>query len=169
VARPRSIEYFLAEAALVFDEAGNLYSTAAAGGPPATNGTVFRLKLRSDGSWTEKVLHSFDRAKAAYPVAGLVFDAAGNLYGTASHGGPADGGAVFKLWLLSGGGWAYSVLHVFLGPPALNPTAGVILAERAICTGRPLAAAHQPAVWGWSSRLRRSFKSVRDTKSDFRH
>jgi uncharacterized repeat protein (TIGR03803 family) len=85
------------EAALVFDKAGNLYSTAAAaGGPPATNGTVFRLKLQSDGSWTEKVLHSFDR-EAAFPVAGLVFDAAGNLYGTASNGGPADGGAVFKL------------------------------------------------------------------------
>jgi hypothetical protein len=28
---------------------------------------------------------------------------------------------------LSAGGWAFFVLHVFLGQPALNPTAGVIL------------------------------------------
>ncbi len=45
-------------------------------------GVVFKLTPNQDGSWTESVLHSFNSSDGAYPSAGLIFDAAGNLYGT---------------------------------------------------------------------------------------
>ena len=58
-------------------------------------GTVFKLTPNSDGSWTESVLHSFSgHATEADPTLGLIFDAAGNLYGTTDGGGTtgaADG------------------------------------------------------------------------------
>ena len=53
-----------------------------------TLGTVFELTPAGGGTWTEKVLHSFGSgADGTYPWAGLIFDAAGNLYGTTSGGG----------------------------------------------------------------------------------
>jgi uncharacterized repeat protein (TIGR03803 family) len=113
-------------APLVFDSAGNLYGTTADGGT-SNAGTVFKLTPRSNGSWTESVLHSFATHGAANPRGGLLSDAVGNLYGTTVNGGAANGGAVFKLAPRSGGGWAYSVLHFFLGKPALNPYAGLVL------------------------------------------
>jgi len=83
---------------LIFDAAGNLYSTTANGGISA-NGTVFRLSPRTNGRWKETVLRRFQRSRT--PHAGLIFDAAGNLYGTTAGGGPGcphDGcGTVFKL------------------------------------------------------------------------
>jgi uncharacterized repeat protein (TIGR03803 family) len=93
-------------ASLVRDSAGNLYGTTGAGGvtggvcAPIGCGTVFKL----DTTGKETVLHSFTgKADGAYPDAGLVRDAAGNLYGTTSSGGDlACGGGggcgvVFKL------------------------------------------------------------------------
>ena len=47
-------------------------------------GTVFKLTPNADGSWTESVLYRFRGNPASTPFAGLIFDAAGNLYGTAS-------------------------------------------------------------------------------------
>ena len=55
-------------------------------------GTVFELTPNGDGSWTESVLHSFNGSDGDDPFAGLIFDAAGNLYGTT-----CDGGA-FGVW-----------------------------------------------------------------------
>jgi len=46
------------------------------------------------------------------PVAGLVMDAAGNLYGTTFHGGRDDAGVAFEL-AKNGSGWTYKVLHQF--------------------------------------------------------
>ena len=44
-----------------------------------------------------KVLHTFTGADGANPYAGLIRDAAGNLYGTAAFGGASNHGMVFKL------------------------------------------------------------------------
>src|ERR1700733_10298192 len=52
---------------LIFDASGNLYGTTSEGGTGVDHcntgtggcGTVFELKPKGDGSWTEKVLHSF--------------------------------------------------------------------------------------------------------------
>ena len=86
-------------AGLIEDAAGNLYGTTAYGGSERSPcngqgcGTVF--KIAPDG--TETILYSFtDRADGAYPVAGLVADSSGNLYGTTSGGGNGYG-TVFKI------------------------------------------------------------------------
>jgi uncharacterized repeat protein (TIGR03803 family) len=115
-----------AEASLIFDAAGNLYSTTAYGGAYG-RGTVFRLTASADGSWTESVLHSLNKKDGRYPDAGLIFDTAGNLYGTAYSGGSADGGAAFKLSPNQDGSWTYSLIHIFQGKPALGPAGGLVL------------------------------------------
>ena len=91
-----------------FDTAGNLYGTTSLGGANGY-GTIFRLT--PGAAWTESVLHSFQNADdGAYPYAGMVSDAAGNLYGAATQGGAAGGGTVFAL-TPSKGSWKFSVLY----------------------------------------------------------
>jgi uncharacterized repeat protein (TIGR03803 family) len=111
---------------LIFDAAGNLYGTTLTGGSPG-GGTVFKLAPNQDGSWTESVLHSFTVSDGWGPLAGLIFDAAGNLYGTAAGGGSASDGTAFKLSPNLDGSWAYSLIHVFLGKPAIAPWTGLVL------------------------------------------
>src|SRR5262249_54393423 len=67
--------------------------------------------------WNEHVLYSFRGTDdASFPTSTLVFDAAGNLFGTSSTGGnpSCDCGTIFKLTPRSGG-WDESVLHRFGG------------------------------------------------------
>jgi len=83
---------------LVLDGAGNLYGTTLNGGNskacnPRGCGTVFKV----DKAGTKTVLHSFSATDGASPWAGLIRDAAGNLYGTTSSGGASSLGVVFKL------------------------------------------------------------------------
>jgi uncharacterized repeat protein (TIGR03803 family) len=103
---------------LVADSSGNLYGTteyAGNRGQCASNGcgTVFKL---SNGVKT--ILHTFTGSSAsdgANPVANLIFDASGNLYGTTTIGGTGTNcgtpgcGTVFEI---SSGG-AESVLYSF--------------------------------------------------------
>ncbi len=107
-------------ASLTFDEAGNLYGTTGYGGDstPACGGlgcgAVFKLTSTKVGSWSEKVVHSFGHGKDGYlPLAGLVIDASGNLYGTTSNGGTCGNGTVFELKRTVAGGLAEEVLHNF--------------------------------------------------------
>jgi uncharacterized repeat protein (TIGR03803 family) len=96
-----------------FDSAGNLYGTTYAGG--ANNqGTVYQLTKQSSGAWTEQILHNFaGGADGAQPFAGVIFDQAGNLYGTTSAGGSASSGTAFEL--VAASGWSETILHTFLG------------------------------------------------------
>ncbi|HXM20124.1 MAG TPA: choice-of-anchor tandem repeat GloVer-containing protein [Terriglobales bacterium] len=95
-------------AGLVMDGAGNLYGTAPYGGS-----TIFELTPGS-GGWNETVLHRFGITKGdgAGPFAGLILDAAGNLYGTTRGGGTYNGGTVYEI---EPGltGWKEKVLHSF--------------------------------------------------------
>jgi uncharacterized repeat protein (TIGR03803 family) len=80
-------------AGLVEDAAGNLYGTTCGGGATG-NGTIFKV----DSSGKETVLYSFaGQPDGSCPGAGLVLDAAGNLYGTTTNGGVSNAGAIFKL------------------------------------------------------------------------
>src|ERR1019366_4407129 len=114
-------------AGLIFDGAGNLYGTTYNGGT-SNSGTVFELTPAAGGTWTEKVLYGFDGgANGGDPSAGLIFDAAGNLYGTTSFGGPYNHGTVFELMPAGGGSWTEQVLHNFgSGTDGISPLAGLI-------------------------------------------
>jgi uncharacterized repeat protein (TIGR03803 family) len=85
------------EAGLIQDAAGNLYGTTTNGGANINYGTVFKV----DTAGHETVLYSFCSAPGctdgATPYAGLIQDAAGNLYGTTFQGGANHYGTVFKL------------------------------------------------------------------------
>jgi len=83
------------EASLTFDQAGNLYGTTLCGGANG-QGAVFRL-TPSNGIWTYTSLHDFAGPDGAFPVSNVVFDANGNLYGTASEGGADGYGVVFQI------------------------------------------------------------------------
>jgi uncharacterized repeat protein (TIGR03803 family) len=104
-------------ASLISDPAGNLYGTAYYGGNSNCIrgcGTVFEL-TRADGKWKQKVLHHFENngQDGYYPAASLIFDAAGNLYGTTSQGGAHQVGTVFELMPDKDGKWNEKVLHCF--------------------------------------------------------
>jgi uncharacterized repeat protein (TIGR03803 family) len=112
-------------AGLVLDTSGNLYGTTTYGGA-YSSGVVFELALKAGGGWTEKVLHSFNGTDGYHPYAGLIFDGAGNLYGTTTYGGAGGAGVVFELTPKAGGGWTEKVLHGFNGTDGAQPYAGLI-------------------------------------------
>jgi uncharacterized repeat protein (TIGR03803 family) len=98
---------------VTLDAQGNIYGTTWMGGPTNT-GTVYRL-TNSGSGWTLATLYSFPNSSdGSSPVGGLVFDQAGNLYGTTESGGPGGAGTVFEP-SPSGGGWNFTVLHSFTG------------------------------------------------------
>jgi uncharacterized repeat protein (TIGR03803 family) len=111
-------------AGLVMDSQGNLYGTASAGGADG-NGLVFELMPSSSG-WTENTLYSFNgNNDGRYPHAGVIFDAAGNLYGTNFYGGTVDG----TVYELSPGshGWSETILYSFTGgSDGGQPESGVV-------------------------------------------
>jgi uncharacterized repeat protein (TIGR03803 family) len=96
---------------------GALYGTTLFGG--GGGGTVFKLTPPARlchqvlCPWTETVLYRFatDPNGLNSPYGGVIFDAAGNMYGMTGFaaGGP---GAVYKM-TRSGQNWILSVLHVF--------------------------------------------------------
>jgi uncharacterized repeat protein (TIGR03803 family) len=115
---------------LVFDSAGRLYGTAAAGG--GLYGTAFRLTLDAKGEWNARALHVFKgNQDGAYPASGVVFDTAGNLYGSTFYGEDGNGaccfGQMFKL-TPHARGWCKQAVHRFQGPPGdgSNTNAGVV-------------------------------------------
>jgi uncharacterized repeat protein (TIGR03803 family) len=106
---------------LVFDARDNIYGTTSAGGN--NFGTVYKLTPNGSIGWTHAVLYSFQHEPDGnYPLQGVIFDAAGNLYGTTNAGGsgggdgcPAGCGTVFKLTHNPNGTWSESILYTFKG------------------------------------------------------
>jgi len=111
---------------VIFDGAGNLYSTAFKGG---TTGNGLAYELTPAGPpWTETVLYDFlgGSADGANPASGLIFDAAGNLYGTTVSGGPGCGGSCGTVYELTPA-WTETMLYSFVGgvTDGASPFAGV--------------------------------------------
>jgi uncharacterized repeat protein (TIGR03803 family) len=105
-------------AGVIIDKSGNLYGTAAYGG---ANGQGNVFALTPDG--TETVLYAFGgKGDGGQPLAGVINDKKGNLYGTTSLGGTVGSGVVFQL---SPGG-AETVLHAFTDGIGGAYQAGVI-------------------------------------------
>jgi uncharacterized repeat protein (TIGR03803 family) len=87
-------------AGLTADAAGNLYGTTYSGGQDGRGcGTVFKLSPGKNNKWTHTVLYSFDpyQSEGCHPTGGLVFDKAGNLYGTTQQGGDNWRGTVYEI------------------------------------------------------------------------
>jgi uncharacterized repeat protein (TIGR03803 family) len=128
-------------ASLTFGPQGNLYGTTGGGGTGTGCqkgcGTVFELVPNDDGTWTEKVLYSFnDNGSDAYgPESPVVFDAEDNLYGTTPFGGNygceyMGCGAVYELSPGADGAWTETVIHRFSrkkSASGMYPYGGVIL------------------------------------------
>lgn len=94
---------------VILDNAGNLYGTTDEGGA-YSEGTIFQL-VPSGSGWTVNILASLGApGEGGYPVAGLIMDRAGNLYG----GTAGDGATAFVFELSpSGQGWQLTALHTF--------------------------------------------------------
>ena len=144
------------EAGLVADPQGALYGTTSQGGMP-DDGTVFELTPPSTGlgiagQWSESTLYSFcslsNCIDGEAPVAGLIRDQNGALYGTTIGGGgstncPSGCGTVFKLTPPGTGEtqWTESVLYSFQGSSSDGafPYAGLIFGKDGALYGTTLS------------------------------
>lgn len=108
-------------AGLTADGAGNFYGTTYSGGssnvsPPLAAGTVFELSPNGRGGWNDTTLYSFcseggaNCTDGAGPMAKVIFDSAGNLYGTTYLGGSEGSGVVYELSPV-GTSWKETVLY----------------------------------------------------------
>ncbi len=104
---------------LIADGAGNFYGTSYSGGTYG-DGTIFKLTA---GTNVLTALASFDGDNGANPCAGLIADAAGNLYGTTASGGAGNYGTVFKL---PAGSNAITTLASFNYINGADPRGGLI-------------------------------------------
>jgi uncharacterized repeat protein (TIGR03803 family) len=114
---------------LVFDKAGNLYGTRTGNGAYG-DGLVFELTPDKSGKWIGKNLYTFTgkNGDGARPVAGVVFDASGNIYGTTIVGGAYNDGTVYELVAPVGkGSYQEQVLWNFNSTDGYQPEYGLIL------------------------------------------
>ena len=116
---------------LIFDHAGNLYGTASAGGigPCATGGSGAKWELTpSTSGWTYNVLYRFTcGTDSATPFSGVIFDAAGRLYGTADGNLRCPLGTVYQL-VPTDLTWTESTLHAFQDQDdGAEPVGGLVI------------------------------------------
>jgi len=138
---------------LILDNMGNLYGTTSSGGGDGCNGvgcgTVF--KLAPNGA--ETVLHAFQGGTdGAYPYAGVIADANGNLFGTTLFGGDVSKrtcsnqisgcGTVFKL----APDGTETLLKVFDAQHENSPYAGLTMDNKGNLYGAASAASKSLAV-----------------------
>jgi len=115
---------------VVFDHAGNMYGTTAYGGAPNC-GTVWKLSP-SGGGWTEAVLYTFAGGigDGCNPYSGVVFDAAGNIYGNTSSGGASGDGTIYQLMPMNGGWVEHTIVDLNNGTTGA-PTFGTLAIDQA--------------------------------------
>ena len=108
------------QASLIMDGSGNLYGTTLGGGAGSC-GTVFEV---AHGSGTITTLTSFNGPNGSTPLAGLIMDDDGNLFGTTALGGANDSGIVFE-WQVSSG--TIVTLATFDSTNGASPSCSLIM------------------------------------------
>ncbi len=103
-------------AGITVDSQGSLYGVSSEAGfipESICCGTVFQLKMGDDGTWTYNVLHTFEGpvSDGEDPTGSVIFDSAGNLYGTTQNGGWC--GVAYKLSPMQSGPWKETIIHYF--------------------------------------------------------
>jgi uncharacterized repeat protein (TIGR03803 family) len=115
---------------------GVLYGTQKFGGSAANAGAVFQLKPPSgQGGWTETTIYRFaGGSDGLYPLAGVIADAAGNLYGTTAGDGQTSYGTVYRLTPPKEGvDWSKTTLYAFTGGnDGSGPSAGLIFGKQGV-------------------------------------
>jgi hypothetical protein len=116
---------------LVRDANGYLYDTTSGGGT-GEDGVIFRLAEPKDGhAWTETVAHTLRNLDGWDSMAGLIVDSLDSFYGSASGGGKAGAGTLFKLNPHDAAGHNFSLLHIFTGTPDGQGPSGRLLFDKA--------------------------------------
>jgi uncharacterized repeat protein (TIGR03803 family) len=117
---------------LVLDPRGNLYGTTTQGGYLSGNcapygcGNVFQLRHTGSG-WALNTLYSFTYdSDGTAPFGGVLFDKAGNMYGTTSGGGSGFGGTAFELVYSGKGTWSFQLLYSFGGSNGSSPESALV-------------------------------------------
>ncbi len=126
-------------AGVVFGPKRRLYGTAAEFGGvcPGCQGIVYDLvpPPPHQSNWVENIIYTFTGGSdGGVPHGAVVFDAAGNMYGTTTQGGNVNGcapnagcGTVYRL-KPHGHGWIFTTLYTFQGSPdGAAPNAALIL------------------------------------------
>jgi uncharacterized repeat protein (TIGR03803 family) len=142
-------------AAPILDEKDNLYGTNSgfgAGGGLNCPGCGVVFKLAPNGKYT--VLHSFcatiNCTDGEYPMAGLVLDQKGNLYGTTfyggAHGSNVVGGVVFMVTPTGKETVLYSFCAQTNCADGTNPTAGLVLDKKGDLYGTTYEGGHYHCV-----------------------
>ena len=135
--KPDCRDGYQPSAGLAVDGTGDLYGTALGG--VHRDGEVFEISSGTNGAWSETVPHSFDGKNGNEPYGGLIFDAAGNLYGTTTAGGAHKSGTVFEMMLGADGKWTENVLHSFNGKDGRQPMASLVFDSAGNLYGTTLA------------------------------
>lgn len=181
--------------ALVIGRDGKLYGTTGFGGTGSCMasghdgcGTVFNLKIpvglchSSYCPWTETPIYEFSGGSDGSNPYGatLIFDGAGNIYGTtyAGGGGSCSGGCgvIFKL-TPAGSGWAESVLYTFAGgSDGASPWSGITLDRAGNLYGTTVFGGTfgggtvyelSPSGSGWTKKTLHSFQMQTDGSSPY--
>lgn len=158
---------------VITDKKGDLFGTTTAGGTFAGDcgasggcGIVFEL-VRQGATYKESVLYTFvgqGKGDGSGPIADLIMDSKGALYGTTEFGGSAGYGTIFRL-KKSAGVYKETVLHTFAGPSGsdgYNPEGRLILDKHGILYGTANSGGTASCGCGMAFEIHTNGKGYRD-------